>query len=93
MKFAFIILGNFNSENDQASIHNGSAKIIGVSSIDEACRSAIALKNEGVSCIELCGAFMEEGARKVIEATDNEVAVGYVVHLPEQDEIFSELFS
>ncbi|WP_368295957.1 DUF6506 family protein, partial [Enterocloster citroniae] len=39
-----------------------------------------------------CGAFEEEGARRVIEATGNKVPVGYVVHLPSQDPLFQALF-
>ena len=62
MKFAFMIMGQFDPDT------------------------------EGVDCIELCGAFEEEGARRVIEATGNKVPVGYVVHLPSQDPLFQALF-
>ena len=37
MKFAFLIMGNFNSKNDTAYIHDGDARIIGVSNLKEAC--------------------------------------------------------
>ena len=47
-----------------------------------------ALKKQGVKAIELCGAFGEDGARKIIEATGHEVAVGFVTHFPEDDELF-----
>ena len=95
MKFAFLILGkNFDREEDQALIHNGTARIIGVPSIQEAAAAARNLyADEGVDCIELCGAFGPEGARKIIEATENKIPVGYVTHLPEQDEIYRATFS
>ncbi|MGI5976923.1 MAG: DUF6506 family protein [Candidatus Limivicinus sp.] len=93
MKFAFIIMGTgFDPKSDVAVIHGGDARIIGVSSIEEACREAEVLMAEGVSCLELCGAFGPEGAEKVIEATENRLAVGYVTHLPAQDGIFEALF-
>ena len=92
MKFAFIIMGGFDSKTDRADIRGGEAQIIGVSSVQEACDAASVLKAQGVGCIELCGAFGEEGARAVIDATGNSVPVGYVCHLPEQDILFAEAF-
>lgn len=40
MKFAFLIMGDFNCEVDKATIHNGKAQIIGVANIKEACIAA-----------------------------------------------------
>ena len=88
MRFAFLIMGKFDSREDQAVIHNGTARIIGVSDLEDAARTAKRLEEEGIDCIELCGAFREEGARAVIEATGNRIPVGYVTHLPEQDDIY-----
>lgn len=93
MKFAFIIMGEFNVEKDKAKIHNGTAQIIGVSNINEACNEAKRLCAEGIDCIELCGAFGEKGAKKVIDATDNKIPIGFVTHLPEQDEIYLKTFN
>lgn len=93
MKFAFIIMGNFNVESDRAAIHEGRAQIIGVSNLAEACAVAKELYSSGIDCIELCGAFGEHGAKEVINATDNKIPVGYVTHLPEQDEIYNLLFN
>lgn len=93
MKFAFIIMGNFSSEEDQSEIHGGEARMIGVGSVEEACTVAQKLREEGIGCIELCGAFGEEGARKVIETTNHTLPVGYVIHLPEQDPLFKKAFS
>lgn len=92
MKFAFILMGKLNPHTDRASMSGGDRKMIGVSSVDEACRTARELCEEGVDCIELCGAFEEAGARRVIEATGGQIPVGYVIHLPEQDALFQKLF-
>ncbi len=78
MKFAFLIMGKFNSETDKAAIHNGVSQLIGVADIEDACRTARNLYENGIDCIELCGAFGAEGARKIIEATENKIPVGYV---------------
>ena len=48
---------------------------------------------DGVGAIEVCGAFGKEWADKIIAATGNKVAVGYVVHNPEQDELFRQFFA
>ena len=92
MKFAFLIMGDFDHRQDRSSIHQGMAQMIGVASIEGACEVARGLVAEGVDCIELCGAFGEEGAREVIAATEYNLPVGYVVHLPEQNELFEALF-
>lgn len=93
MRFAFIIMGNFDVKTDQASIHQNRAQIIGVKNIEEACTVAKELYADGVDCIELCGAFGEEGTKKVIEATKNKVPIGYVVHLDQQNDLFAKLFA
>lgn len=90
MKFAFIILDHFESSVDRAEIHNGDARIIGVANMEEAV--AKELQQDGVDCIELCGAFGTEGAKKIIDATGNTIPVGYVTHLPEQDDIYIRTF-
>ena len=93
MKFAFLILGDFNRIQDHASIHDGQAQIIGVSSIHEACSTAKECLKNGVDCIELCGAFKTEGAKRIIEATENKIPIGYVTHLAEQDDLYQTIFS
>lgn len=93
MKFAYIIMGPFQSDVDHASIHNEKAQIIGVKTIEEACIVAKRLQKEGISCIELCGAFTQKGARQVIEATNGEIAIGYVIHDEDQNEIYDKVFS
>lgn len=93
MKFAFIIIGNFNPEKDNACIHCGTAQIVGVSDLNEACSIAKKLYNEGIDCIELCGAFGETGAKEIINSVNNKIPIGYITHLPEQDEIYKSVFS
>ena len=50
------------------------------------------LLEQGVGCIELCGAFGPDGARRIIEATGNRIPVGYVTHLPEQEAVYRAAF-
>ena len=85
MKFAFLILGDFRPEADRAAIHGGAAQMRGVSTLEDACAAARELLEQGVGCIELCGAFGPDGARRIIEATGNRIPVGYVTHLPGQE--------
>lgn len=93
MKFAYLIMGMFDDRTDKAEIHNGTVQIIGVASIEAAIKVARKLQNEGVDCIELCGAFGEDGARKIIEATENKLPIGYITHLKEQDDVYHMFFS
>jgi len=58
----------------------------GVSSIEEGCKVAKQLVEEGCQLIELCGGFGPEGTRKVIEAIDGRVPVGYIDWFPEERE-------
>lgn len=86
-------MGDFEYPSDKQSIHNGEAQIIGVRNIHQACEESKKLLQKGVNCIELCGAFGEEGAKAVIKATENLIPVGYVIHLPMQDELYKKTFS
>lgn len=88
MKFAFMIMGR----EGRATLPDGETAIVGVKSMDEACETAKVLVSEGYDCIEVCGAFKEEGTEKLIKATENKVAIGYVTHLPKQDPLFEALF-
>lgn len=92
MKFAFLIMGDFQPETDKAAIHDGQVQIIGVASIEEACAVARRLQSEGIGCIELCGAFGAAGAKAIVKATENKLPIGYVTHLPEQEEVYRAAF-
>lgn len=93
MKFAFIIMGDFNPEVDKAAIGGGNRQIIGVNDMRRALDAACELVKQGVDCIELCGAFGEDGAREIIAVTENKIPVGYVTHLPMQDRLYEEVFA
>ncbi len=67
-------------------------KTVAAASVEDACEAAKQALREEYNLIELCGAFGPSGARRVIEATDNKIAVGYVTHLPEQEAIYTKLF-
>lgn len=92
MKYAFIIMDDFDMQKDSASIHDNHAQIIGVSNLKEACMAAKRLHEEGVDCIELCGAFGPAGAKEIIDITENQIPVGYITHLPEQDPLYQKVF-
>ncbi|MBS5138840.1 MAG: hypothetical protein KHY90_10735, partial [Clostridium sp.] len=53
----------------------------------EAVQMAKELAEQGFGAIEVCGAFGEELARKMYEATGNKVSVGYIVCPPDQKEL------
>lgn len=93
MKFAFLIMGDYSYQKDRAVLRDGAAQIVGVANIEVACSVARQLQTEGVDCIELCGAFGPDGAKKIIEATGNQLPIGYITHLPEQDEVYRVAFA
>ena len=93
MKYAFIVMGPPLSDCNRAYLHNGRTQIISVLDISEACSVASELQSDGIGCIELCGAFGEEGARRIISITKGQIPVGFVTHFPEQDELFKMAFS
>ena len=76
MKLAYMLMGHFDSRRDRADMHGGGVQVVGVSSIEDACQTARQLAADGVRCIELCGAFGPDGARRIIEATGNRIPVG-----------------
>ena len=95
MDFAFLIMseGKADSSKDRASICSGQFTIVSVNDIEDARKVAAEMERKGVGCIELCGAFGAEGCQAVIEATGGRIPVGYVTHLPQQDELFKKAFS
>lgn len=94
MRFAYLVMGSaYDSRLDRAQIGDGAMRLVGVCSIEDACIVAEELRADGIDCIELCGAFGENGAKRVIEATQNQIPIGYITHLPEQDEIYRTAFA
>ena len=94
MKYAFLIMSshNIDSRIERASICDGEFSIISVNDIEDAIKTAKGLKENGIGCIELCGAFTKEGCKAIINATGNTIPIGYVTHLEEQDELFKKTF-
>ena len=89
-KFAFLLMGKeFDTAKDTAVFETEHM----ITSFEEALKRAVACAENGVGAIEVCGAFGKEWADKIIAATGNKVAVGYVVHNPEQDELFRQFFA
>lgn len=94
-KFAFLLMGkDFDAGKDRAVFETETmiSFIYTVTSFEDALRRAVACADDGVGAIELCGAFGKEGAAKIREATHDRVAVGYVVHEPDQDALFHAFF-
>ena len=92
MRFAFIFICSDLEGIERTVVRGGDSSFIGVRDIDEACSEAVRLGSEGVGCIELCGAFGEEGARRVMDAVGMRIPVGYIVHLPEMDGAYARAF-
>ncbi len=94
MRYAFLIMGAYDPERDDVRFQEagGISRMIGVPDLESAERIAADLADDGYAAIELCGAFGEEGARRIIEATGHRIAVGYVTHFCEDDELFAKVF-
>jgi len=88
LKSTFIIRGH----DDFVALPDGNASMTGVLSFEEAYEKAKTLKEQGIDFVELCGAFNAEIARGLTEAAGGDIPFGYIVHLPEQDELFSQLW-
>lgn len=93
MKFAFICMGAQQGDEEHAVLQNGRMQIVSVFDVAQACTVAQKLCAQGVGCIELCGGFGTDGAKRVIEATQNKIPIGYVTHLPEQEEVYQAAFA
>ena len=92
MRFAFIFICPDLPGIERTVVRNGDSSFIGVRDVGEACSEAVRLESEGVGCIELCGAFGEDGARRVMDAVGMRIPVGYIVHLPEMNEAYTRAF-
>ena len=92
MRFAFVFICPDLPGIERTVVRDGDRSFIGVRDVDEACSEAVRLESEGVGCIELCGAFGEDGARRVMDAVGMRIPVGYIVHLPEMDEAYARAF-
>lgn len=93
-KYAMMLMGNYDTKTDALEIQHGSllTRFVTVRTLAEAKALASALLQEGFGCIELCGAFGQDGARAIAEATEHKLAVGYCVHDPDMDQAFNAFF-
>ncbi len=96
-KWAMVIMGeDYVPEEDRARIDTEKKEghILTVKNPEEAIELAKRLKEEGFGAIEVCGAFGAELAKKMYEATDKTVPVGYVFtpedELPQAVKFWSE---
>lgn len=93
--YAFLLMGDhYNPEIHQ--FHFETAKDIvslrTVRNFEEAKAVTLDLYKAGVGAIEICGAFGQDKAKILVGLTNNEVAIGYVVHDKELDGIFAKFF-
>jgi hypothetical protein len=95
-KYAFLLMGSdFNTEQDQVCFETKKfiSCLYTVKNPEEAKLKVLELAGEGYGAIELCGAFTRKLADEFISITKGKIAIGYVVHNPEQDSLFSAFFS
>lgn len=94
MKFAFIYTADpdLNTPLFTYADNGEDSVFVRVRDVEQACKVARVLVDEGYNLIELCGAFNEEGANKVIEVVNDQAVVGYVTKSSKQEELFNKLF-
>ncbi len=95
-KYAFLLMGaDFDVTQNQVCFET--EKLISclytVRNPEEAKTKVTELANEGYGAIELCGAFGSELADELITLTKGKIAIGYVIHNPEQNDLFAKFFS
>lgn len=94
-KFAFILMSDaYNPDVHQASFEKEtmSTHIYTVRSFEEACSKLKELEERGFGGSRAMRGLRPEKAQQLIELTHNKIAIGYVVHNPEQDQLFDAFF-
>lgn len=89
-KFAMMMMdAQYDTKRDYAVFETEEVEthMITVNSPEQAVQMAKELAEQGFGAIEVCGAFGEELARKMYEATGNKVSVGYIVRPLDQKEL------
>ncbi len=95
-KFAFLLMGEQYDPMVHRAVFETEKQITliqTVRSFEEAHEKILELQKEGFGAVELCGAFGKEKAQRLTELTRHTMAIGYVVHEPELDELFQNFFS
>ena len=86
-KWAMVIMGeDYTPEKDRALpvTEKKEGHILTVKNPAEAVKLAAELRDAGFGAIEVCGAFGEELARRMYEATDCTVPVSFVTTPPDE---------
>ena len=94
-KLAFLFMGpEYEPEKFTAKFEMPSKDtyIFSVRNFEEAVVLAKRLVEDGFGALEVCGAFGPELTKKLIEATGRKLAIGYVTHFPEDDDLFDSFF-
>ena len=95
-RFAYILMGTDSSLTTSHTVEIDAKfadiSICMVRDFHVAKEMVINLWQEGYGAIELCGAFGRDFALELINLTNNEVVIGYVVNEPEQNDIIMKFF-
>ena len=94
-KFAYIMMGaDHDPERDHACFEGKRVitYLCGVRNFEEAKGKVLEFQENGVGAVELCGAFGKEKADELTALTGGTLAIGYVIHEPEQDSLFDAFF-
>jgi len=91
----------FRTEGCDPAVHRremdtplGHVTVVGVDNVDQACAVAAEARSAGTAhFVELCGDFGEDGCRRVIDAVDGALPVGYVTYFPDEGEKVDRLFA
>ncbi len=81
LKAAFMFIApGANPDRDRTVVKGGEVElhVVGVSSYEEGVKVAKELSDKGISCIELCGGFGNEGVGMISRALRGKVRVGVV---------------
>lgn len=85
-KYAMMLMNeDFTSQDIQLQVPGIEHHIFTVCTADQAIKLAKKLAKEGFGAIEVCGAFGEELAERMYQATDEMVPVGYVKYPKKQE--------
>ena len=93
-KFAMLLMdAGYCSKKDYAVLETDAVEthIMTVNTPEQAVALAKDLSQQGFGAIEVCGAFGEELARRMFEATGKQVSVGYVT-CPQDEKQLSDHF-